>query len=90
MTPRQKRIADLMAARDRIEAELARLGQSLDDLPTTAPKQSLSRRRAALMARDLVWNGCTHAEVAQALKIQPEAVAWLIAPERTRETEAAS
>ena len=79
MTPRQRRIADLKAARARIDAELARFGIDLEELDTDQPAPRGTIAAAADLARRLVWSGYTHAETARELGIHPDAVSGLIA-----------
>lgn len=64
LTPRERRIVDLTSARDRIDAELERL---------TVTTQARARR-----ARNLVWDGHTHAETAHTLGCTVEQVGHLL------------
>jgi len=86
MTPRAKTIADLIAARNRIDERLSRMGYDLDQLPTEAPVASIAIERAADYARRLIWSGHTHAEVGEMLHIDPRAIAGLIAPRGLHDT----
>ena len=80
LTVRQQRLHDLMAARARIDAQMVRLGIGLDEIAATPPPLPASIARARDLARHLVWNGSTHAEIAEQLGIHVDAVATLLAP----------
>lgn len=63
-TPRQQRIDHLVSARARIDAEIRRLVNG--------------DRHLARLARDLVWDGNTHAQAAEALGLRPVEVRSLL------------
>lgn len=65
MTPRQQRIAELLTARKKLDAQLRRLAGYN---PATARH-----------ARNLVWSGLTHAETAAAMGLPADTVTRLIA-----------
>lgn len=81
MSARQQRINELIAARERIDAQILRLdpARATGPLPEADPIAHASTVRLAAMARQMVWNGSTHREVAEALHIPASSVAPLIA-----------
>lgn len=80
-SPRMARVRELAAARARIDAELHRLtGTKPLSVPVRPGGYTLDEAR--ILARDAVWSGRTHAEVASALGVPVESIAALIAPQR--------
>jgi hypothetical protein len=76
---RMTRVRDLAEARARIDGELIRLtGAKPINVPR--PPGGMTLDEARLVARDAVWSGRTHAEVAAALDVPLERIAALITP----------
>lgn len=78
---RRQRIADLLKARRSIDAQIARLGGDVAEFIENPgdPRARASVQRWAEMARSLVWEGRTHAEVAIEFAIPVTAVDALVA-----------
>lgn len=83
MSARTQRLAELIARRDALSAQIHAMAPDLD-LPDPDPLASAPVARLSALARHLVHDGHTHAETGDLLHIPASSVGALIAPRRTR------
>ena len=85
MSIREQHLADLVAARDRLDRHIHRIVGPAPEPPIWHPPVPHVADDAdrADVARGLIWAGWTHAQVAASLGIGVDDIAGLIAPPRT-------
>ena len=90
MTARDQRLAELVAARDRLTTQIGRLTPSQPAPPIWHPPVPRIPDDAdrADVARGLVWAGWTHAHVAANLGIGVDDITGLIAPAKAAQVAA--
>ncbi|QCB93319.1 hypothetical protein [Cellulomonas shaoxiangyii] len=86
MTARAQRLAELHAARVRIDEQIRRLAPDAD-LPEANPFDHIATRRLADLAVHMVQHGATHDEIATAMHMPRASVSLLIAGQAAHRTE---